>query len=280
MSYGFVAYFDESGDDGLKRVRPMHPTGSSEWFVLSAMVVRASNESAVGRWQQDIRAKIGQTQRTDIHYRDLSPTKRLIACTEIATRPVRCFVAMSNKKNMPGYANPRCWQEKNYFYWWMTRLLLERLTAFCAKQSRMLYGGPRPIKMIFSQRGGMTYERLTTYLNLLRFENEIGHVRLDHGMLDWSVVDLKQIRDVAHKNDAGLQLADCSAGAFYQAVSLDGQRQCQTDYATALIPRLYRSPRGRILGYGVKVMPQFRLMKLLPQQRAIFEALGFPPSGW
>lgn len=37
MTYGFVAYIDESGADGLKRVRPKDPAGSSEWFVLSAV---------------------------------------------------------------------------------------------------------------------------------------------------------------------------------------------------------------------------------------------------
>ena len=63
MNYGFVAYIDESGDDGLAKVRPMHPSGSSEWFVLSAVVVRATNETAVGRWQRGILSKFDRVQR-------------------------------------------------------------------------------------------------------------------------------------------------------------------------------------------------------------------------
>jgi hypothetical protein len=35
----YVAYIDESGDDGLTRVRPIDPDGATEWFVISAVVV-------------------------------------------------------------------------------------------------------------------------------------------------------------------------------------------------------------------------------------------------
>lgn len=103
MSYGFVAYLDESGDDGLKAVRPAHPTGSSEWFVLSAVVVRASNENAVGRWQKAILSDFGYTQRTDIHWNRLNPYRKKIVCEHVAQYPLRLFVFISNKKNLQGY---------------------------------------------------------------------------------------------------------------------------------------------------------------------------------
>jgi hypothetical protein len=51
-------------------------------------------------------------------------------------------------------------ETKNYPYWWLTRLLLKRVTKFCASESQKLYGEPRPVKMIFSRRGGMSYDRL------------------------------------------------------------------------------------------------------------------------
>ena len=37
---GYIAYIDESGDDGIRRVRPIDPGGASEWFVISAFVIR------------------------------------------------------------------------------------------------------------------------------------------------------------------------------------------------------------------------------------------------
>ena len=42
MSFGFYLFIDEAGDEGLERVRPMHEDGSSEYFVLCGVLVRAS----------------------------------------------------------------------------------------------------------------------------------------------------------------------------------------------------------------------------------------------
>jgi hypothetical protein len=65
---------------------------------LAAVVVRAGNESAVGRWQKDILKGFGYTQRTDIHYRKLSPRRKQTSCEYIADQPLLLFVVMSNKK--------------------------------------------------------------------------------------------------------------------------------------------------------------------------------------
>ena len=54
--YDYIVYIDESGDDGLKAVKPCTFPGSSEWLVLSAVVIRASNEPSVANWVNDIRS--------------------------------------------------------------------------------------------------------------------------------------------------------------------------------------------------------------------------------
>ena len=133
---------------------------------------------------------------------------------------------------------------------------------------------------MFSQRGGMSYPRLLSYLNLIRFQSKAGSLYLTAGDLAWSVVDLNLIYDVAHKNEAGVQLADVAAGAFYEAVSMDRKEPPNPKYATLLIPRLYRGSKGLILGHGVKVMPEPNHAGIHEAQRAIFEAVGFPRERW
>jgi len=44
LPYSYIAYIDEAGDDGIRKVRPIDPNGASEWLVLSAIVIRASRE--------------------------------------------------------------------------------------------------------------------------------------------------------------------------------------------------------------------------------------------
>jgi hypothetical protein len=125
----------------------------------------------------------------------------------------------------------------------------------------------------------MSYDRLITYLNLLKLETEVGSLKLP-GIVHWPVVDVKQIYPIAHKNEAGLQLADVAAGAFYEAVCMDGARPCAPSYARLLIPVLYRSRHKVVLGYGLKPMPQPSKMGLRLPQREIFEAAGFPRWRW
>ena len=280
MPVGFVVYIDESGDDGLRRVQPVDTHGSSEWFVLSAVVVRVERDAEAIQWVKNIVGKFTGAQRSDLHYADLSPTKRRVACQDIAQLPVRCFVVMSNKKNMRSYANPKPAYERNWFYWWCARLLLERVTQFCAMRSLREYGEIRSLRVMFSQRGGMSYSRFRTYMNLLRFESEIGSLKLTAGDLDWRVIDLEQVFAYDHRQLADLQIADAVAGSFFQAVSQDNGRTCDPSNAQLLEPRMYRGPRGAIIGNGVKPMPTLRAMKLSMEQRLLFEFYGYPTKGW
>jgi len=90
--YDYIAYIDESGDDGLKAVKPRKSPGSSEWLILSAVVVRASNESKVAEWVRDIRSGFRSKQAKALHFADLSPPNKRAACEKIAGLDLRCFV--------------------------------------------------------------------------------------------------------------------------------------------------------------------------------------------
>lgn len=87
LEYGYLVYIDEAGDPGLKTVRPIDPNGASEWIVLSAVVMKAIREPHVKDWVSGIVADLGIRQRNDLHYRKLSPTRKVVAGNTIATLP-------------------------------------------------------------------------------------------------------------------------------------------------------------------------------------------------
>lgn len=76
MRVGFVAYIDESGDTGLTRVRPISPTGASEWLVLSCFLVRVEHDAKLPSWVREITGQFRSHQRPDIHFASLIPAKR------------------------------------------------------------------------------------------------------------------------------------------------------------------------------------------------------------
>ena len=286
QTYGYVAYIDEAGDPGLTRVKPCDKPGSSEWLILSAFVVGAPNEANIVPWVREIIAKFKSYQRNDLHFTNLSSRRRKVVCNEIAAMPARCFVVCSNKKNMRGYRNPFAekYPNPNWFYAWMSRLLLERVTHFVHAKSLEQHREVKKLRIEFSERGGLTHASLNTYFEWLKMKSVGGDMFIPFGDLKWETMHRDLIHIYPHKKRAGLQLADAVASAFFKACDCYDTGACDPQFAKLLEPRIARVPDvtngGQISGYGVKLMPSFGKANLLPEQAAIFTHYGYPKQWW
>ena len=128
--YGYITYIDESGDFGLRKVSPIDRRGASEWLVLSAVVIRAEVEAKTIEGLRLLRIAAKNTQGPDLHFRNLSDRQKTIVCAGLAAMDVRVFVVISNKRNMRHHKNnlaAAVSKTRAWFYWWMCRLLLERV---------------------------------------------------------------------------------------------------------------------------------------------------------
>lgn len=282
--YEYVAYIDEAGDPGLKRVKPKHQNGSSEWLIVSAVVIGRSNEENVAGWVRDITSKLKNHQRKGIHFKDLHPKKKQVVCEELAKLPARLFVIASNKKNMEGYKNPfaeRISMDVNWFYCWLTRLLLERVSYWVEKHSEATFGQPKKVKLEYSKRGGLSYGQLNAYFELLKIKS--GDLYLPLGEIHWSALDRQLVEIFEHEESAGLHLADVVASAFFKACDVYDTGACDPQFARALAPRMARDPdrtSGIVRGFGVKLIPKWQKAKLLPEQQAIFREYDYPGFQW
>jgi hypothetical protein len=284
VPYDYVAFIDEAGDPGLRRVKPLDVNGSSEWLILSAIVIGAPNEINVAPWRNDILRAI-KSQRKDLHFTDLREWNKRIACVEIAKLPLRCFVVCSNKKNMRGYTNPFAekYPAPNWFYAWLSRLLLERVTYFVRQKSLVQHREIRKVRLEFSSRGGLDRFGLTSYFNWLKLQSGEGKNYLPLGNLVWDTIDENLVHIFSHKERAGLQLADTVASAFFKACDCVDTGGCDPAFAKLLAPRMCGDPDGckdTISGYSVKLMPKWKDAKLLPAQAEIFTHYGYPKQWW
>lgn len=279
--YRYVAYIDESGDPGLKRVKPLDRPGSSEWLIVSAVVMAAHREADVTPWAKELMVQMDSHQMRDIHFQKLTPARKLIACQSVASRPVRCFVVCSNKQNMKGWKNP--FAEKipsdNWFYCWMTRLLLERVTHWVRRRSVREYGSAQRVKLVFSERGGLSYTQLNAYYQWLRYKGDNQKLRL--GNIEYDTIHMNLMEVHNHTGHDGLKLPDIVASAFFKGADIHDTGNCDPQFADALRPRMARS-RGLISGYGVKLMPGLGPLsgKVEPQQLEIFKRYGYPEQWW
>lgn len=125
-------------------------------------------------------------------------------------------------------------------YLWAVRLLLERISWF------------------IRDNGGGT--SIVTFAHLTRFKSENLHnyrqaLECSETSIDWTSFTGHQFRinnpDKVHL----LQIADCSASAFYKAVEQDQYGITETRYLEELRPSLYRHGNSPITSYGLKVFP-------------------------
>ena len=86
MASSFVIYVDESGDEGFKFKEKA--SGSSEWFVLTAVITRKNSEPVLLETMRRIKAVLGRDPKHPIHFRELKHTQRVVCAQEIVKAPI------------------------------------------------------------------------------------------------------------------------------------------------------------------------------------------------
>ncbi|PZU05286.1 MAG: hypothetical protein DI606_19965 [Sphingobium sp.] len=251
----FHVYIDEAGDPGVKPKATDEPHWS-DWFVLSAVVVGAENDADTVEWIKDMNRAIRRNGPSDIHYRKFSDANRRHVCRVLASKPVRLFIVASHKDTMRRHRSQRLGKSNDkQFYNWCLRLLLERVTEWCARRGRKMGAGVFPARLVFSHRGGHDYGELRGYLRRIIAQSLTGNLTLDRKGITPDVIFDDLIEVVPHDNLAGLQLADVAASAFWQAACSTSRRHDLTP-ASDLICRLARKgQRKRPDGFGMMLLP-------------------------
>ncbi|WP_414815682.1 DUF3800 domain-containing protein [Rhizobium sp. IY2] len=276
--YEFIAYIDESGDPGLKRVRPVDEAGSTEWLVISAVLVRRYRDDETKAWVTNLNNAVGRTHNHVIHFKDLDEDQKLTMCHEIAKLPVRIFCVASNKKNMRGYTNEKAASvsTKQWFYNWIVRILIERVTDFCLRFAEDEGLQRRHVKFVFSQTGGHSYSQTAAYHDLIKRQARGKTIYLNKWSPRWEVMSFHLVENYPHYQRAGLQLADVAASAFYQAVDNLDTGPCRCDYAEALSPRVAHDAGHDKRDYGLVLQPtRYWEANLSADQERIFRFYGY-----
>lgn len=241
MSSSFVAYIDESGDEGFT----FWPdgSGSSRWLVLSALVMRKENDPLVIQTAKQARELLRKPPKHPLHFRELKHEQRVALARLIGQMSCRTVSVLIHKQSIP---DPENFQREAYsLYRYASRLLLERVSWLCRDHRRKEVGNGQ-VELIYSNRSAMSYEDLRAYLHQLKQDSERKDVRIE-----WDVINPAMVRAVNHDQLAGLQLADAVATSVYYAVNANIYGDTEERYLKLLLPTIYRQEKS-IVGYGLK----------------------------
>lgn len=295
----YIAYIDEGGDPGLKKT-------ASDWFIPSAAVIRAEDEALPREWIAEIKKPMKNQKRSDLHFTKLNPGMRMRACEMLSTFNVRCLTNLSRKANMVDYRNLAAenrparrqyrddgtWitlPQNDYFQNWMTKVLVERITWFCAKASLTRYRMRRTVKIVIGTRDGFYIDDFIDYLRLDQ-ENETTGTSTLTFHPNWHIIDWNNISEAPAANVPGLQLADIVCGSFLHAVDKRRYGTCNPAYAKALTPLFPVGAKPNVpytneerCDYSVTAWPR-PLTKgrrpLSDDQWEIFEHFNFDRTKW
>lgn len=260
MKSSFVAYIDESGDEGFKFLD--NERGSSRWFVVSAAVFRRENDLQAVQVLKATRELLGKPPKKALHFKDMKHDARVAYVTKVAEAHFRHVSVLVHKPSLP---EPERFQESPYLlYRYVTRLLLERVSWLCRDALRP-DGCNGTVETIFSDRSAMSYDELRQYLCTLRDQSQVH----DAIRIDWNVIKPEQARAVKHDQLAGLQVADAVASSVFASMNKSPLGNTEPRYLTALRRQAYRH-KGVALGYGLKVWPPIeQLEKEMPHVAAL-----------
>lgn len=259
MKHSYVAYIDESGDDGLAKFRQLGVDGgASIWLFITACIIRASRDLEAVRWRDEITSKLPKQNKRNLHFQKMTHSQRIMAAKTLARKQLMLSHVISNKTTIP----PGTYREKNQLYFYLTRYLIERVSWLCRDLRPRVPEGNGRVKIIFSRRGKMSYGDFRDYLERLRAR--------DDTTIHWPVIDIEGIEAQDHSRWAGLQLADIGASAFAAALEVDKYGNCEPRYAETLKPRVYQR-KGNYLSYGLKLVPSLDQLQLSREQSRLIQ---------
>lgn len=165
MPHTYLAYIDESGDDGLGKYRePGGRGGASSWLVLSACIFRATHRLEAVSWRDEISSRMPEKKSRTLHFKDLSHNQRVVASQVIGTKPLRTISILASKRTIP----EGIYTQRNQLYFYLTRYLIERISWLCRDMRPRAPEGNGMVAITFSRRGGMSYDDFKQYLTKLK----------------------------------------------------------------------------------------------------------------
>ncbi|MDR0967470.1 MAG: DUF3800 domain-containing protein [Rickettsiales bacterium] len=241
----FVAYIDESGDCGLKG-----NAGSSQWFVMSAYIVPISQDILLNRYCVDIKNKIASGLK-EIHMKKMSYEERMFVNNEIKNIPhSRCITVLSHKQSALGR-----FQNSDTYYNYIARHLIEKITKCCSDWRTTNPGGDGCVRIVFSHRKHMNYEKFRQYLNNLKY-NELKN-RLECG-INWNLIKIDETQDSPSVKSAGLQFADAVAHSFFKNVEKNKYGMVLPDLHKFFCDKIYNHNRI-VKGYGLTILNEDKI---------------------
>lgn len=267
MPVSFLAYIDESGDEGFKFRNTDDEQASSDWFVLAAFITRKKTDLETVKAIDKVREGFKLHPKKHIHWKNLKHPQKVRYAQIMAGLQTRIIGVCVHKRSL---LEPEKFQERYRLYFYAVRYLAERISWLARdRHNPGKWGGDGTVELLFSNRQGMSYDEMRDYLRLLETQKNTGQdIRVE-----FDKIPIDRLKTQTPGRSMGLQLADAAAGAFFNALERDNFGNTEPRYLKMISPVLYRHERN-LQGYGLKIVPR-EAIQILDTEESLRWLRGF-----
>lgn len=256
--HSFTVFVDESGCEGFT-FRDFPQKGSSDWFVVSAVLTMSAQQADVRGLADSIRENLKMEKQALLHWTELTHERRVRAYSEMAQANIRLISVLINKREIKDVSTFT--QARGRLYYYAIRLLLERVSWLCRDTAKKRELSNSKAKVIFEHRKRLKPEDMVDYVRLLK---QIGPqdrwiaARQEDVRIDWDVIDPTRMETAQKSQYAGLQIADLVASGIRAAVEPGTYGMTEHRYAKMLVDLTYyieNNEKKNFGSYGLKFFP-------------------------
>ncbi len=231
----YVAYIDESGDEGIKR--------GTEWLILTAVIVEKDDDLRTSTAIVDIKNALQIPHNKPFHWkliRNKHASKKRLVIDRIARENFHYINIIVNTTDLED-VNATSKLLYNYF----CRFLIERITWFVDDNRGT-------VEIVFSNRSNTSWVKLEEYIAGLCASGQC--------QIRNNVITQTEVFETTQRKM--LQFADACASSLGEALNEDVYGYIDERYILKLSDKLYRR-KGKLFSYGLKIFPDKHLHKYI-----------------
>lgn len=253
-----TVFIDESGDAGVSKIRSAGEKGSSDYFVMGAVVLQPASMIVARKLLDSLQEEFQKKKRWR-HATDLSHSQKIHFCRQLSQLHIRYFGVISYKPTLGEYAADIEW-EPDKFYNKCAKYLLERVGAYLGEVG----GDLREPEIVFEERNH-NYDAMIRYLGAVKENPLYEHSKALGAINPFGITSKKKSEEDL------LRLADLVSHALYCCVNKTPNNFgiVEPRYLNELSPRFAADKKGRVLGAGIKAIHTLADLNLEPEAKDV-----------
>lgn len=238
---GYTLFIDESGDQGINKIRDSSYGGQSPYLILGAALVENKNieniTKKIEKIEKDIR---GQKKNFYIHFSKMRHLEKVYVCREFSKLDATFFGLISKKETLGDYAKKICYNPQQYY-----NKNIQYFLEIIGKAFKELGISLTDQRIVFEEIANFPYETTRNYISKIK-QNP-----LNQNALSLKYIDPQAIESSPKKEEPLLCLADCVAYSLHQCCK-DWKGVYESRYVYELRSHFYCNDSGIIKNSGIK----------------------------